>query len=154
MLLKSAKCFIIVLFVLSPFENVFSQNSINELQSGKLAYQKGDYIKTRSILKPLLTSVSGNDRENLMYYFKTYLLTGDYSRGVQDIDEYLKSSPEDPYLLNMKGKLLQMNGGYEEAENLFKQSRTSKNDYWENLLDLAKLYDLTGRKYQSKSICR
>lgn len=152
MLLKSAKCIFIVLLVFSLFKNVFPQNSISDLQSGKLAYQKGEYLQTRSILKPLLNSVSGNDREVLMYYFKTYLLTGDYSRGVSEVDEYLKTSPNDPYLLNMKGKLLQMNGGYEEAENLYKLSRTSKNDYWENLLDLAKLYDLTGRKYQSASL--
>jgi len=106
-------CFI---FLLSLSINSYAQDYSEDLSKAASALRTGDYEKARGLFKPLVDKVTGDDRETVMGYFETFLEVGEYADGLKEVDAYLQKSPEDTYLLNMKGRFHVVTGNYGEAE--------------------------------------
>ena len=136
-------------FLLSFPINSFAQDYSGDLSQAVSALKIGEYKKARGLFKPLVDKVTGDDREAVMGYFETFLEVGEYAGGLKEVESYLQKSPEDPYLLNIKGRFHVATGKYEEAQKEFAQARIRKFDYWRNILDLAELFDGLGRKWEA-----
>ncbi|MFC1563390.1 tetratricopeptide repeat protein [candidate division KSB1 bacterium] len=144
---------LLILLVFFLPGSITAQTENSELQKAGESLRKGDYKEARDIYKPLIETVSSEqDREDVMGYFLTYLYEGDYSEGLKEVDKYIEKMNDNPYLLNIKGRLFEKLGNYDEAEKLYKQSRVLKNDFWANQIDLAGLYEKTGRRTQAFGI--
>ncbi|MFC1730483.1 tetratricopeptide repeat protein [candidate division KSB1 bacterium] len=148
-LLRVSLCLLLVLVFGSPAK---AQVPDDEISRARTALRTGDYNEARDLYRDLLTKLTGNDREKAMGYFETFLALGEYQQGLAELEELLEDSPEDPFLLNMKGRFLVETGRYQEAEQAFNMSLRQKNDYWRNRVDLAALFEMTGRKRQARSI--
>jgi len=140
-------CFV---FLLSLSINSHAQEYSEDLSKAASALKTGDYEKARDLFKPLVEKVTGDDRETVMGYFETFLEVGEYADGLKEVDAYLQKSPDDPYLLNIKGRFHVITGEYGEAEKAFALARVQKFDYWRNILDLAELFDGLGRQWESR----
>lgn len=142
-------CVIILLFI--PCFAA-AQDYADALDEALLALKIGDYEEARKLFRPLLELDTGDDREKVMGYFETFLDVGEYTAGLEEIEKYLEKIPDDPYLFNMKGRLLILTGKYDEAEQEFIRSRMFKFDYWRNLYDLAEYYAKVGRRYEANGL--
>ncbi|MFQ5571756.1 MAG: tetratricopeptide repeat protein [Rhodothermales bacterium] len=123
-----------------------------EEQSAEHALQTGDYPEARRLYKALLDAPDPATAEHTVGYFETFLATGDYRDGLRDIEARLAQTPDAPYLLSMKGRLLVAVGRYAEADQAFRKAGQQKPDYWRNALELADLLDLIGRRTQARRI--
>ncbi|MCP4725139.1 MAG: tetratricopeptide repeat protein [bacterium] len=141
------------LFLSAIANNLAAQDSNEEISKANEALLSGDYGEARSLYRPFVESAQdGQVREDAMGYFKTYNYVGDYSEGLKEVEKFIENKNNDPYLLNIKGKFYEKLGNFTEAEKFYKQSRVLKNDYWENQIDLARLYEKTGRRTQAYGI--
>ncbi|MFC1477005.1 tetratricopeptide repeat protein [candidate division KSB1 bacterium] len=150
--MKLSYVLVVILCLLTMSTAAFSQVSQEidqDQQKARLALRSGNYEEARELFKPLLEKLTGDARQIAMGYFETFIETGEYSEGLTEVESYLEADPQDPYLLHIKGRLLTATGKYEEAEDCYTQSRNQKYDYWRNIVDLAELYELTGRNSQA-----
>ncbi|KPK95980.1 hypothetical protein AMJ80_02535 [bacterium SM23_31] len=140
----------LIILLLIPYFAA-GQDYTGALEDALVALKIGDYSEARKLFRPLLELDTGDDREKVMGYFETFIDIGEYTAGLEEIEKYLEKTPEDPFLLNMKGRLLILTGKYDEAEKAFIQSRMQKFDYWRNLIDLGEYYTKVGRRYEANS---
>ena len=116
------------------------------LDAANEALRTGDYREARRLFRPLVDSVTGDRREEITGYFETYLATGEYDDGLDEVNGYLETSPDDPYLLHMKGRFLDVKGEYDAAGEAYVSAWEKKNDYVRNLLAIGGLLEKTGSK--------
>ena len=114
--------------------------------------RSGEYLEARKLLRPILEKQESHSYESVSGYFETFLAAGDYEEGLEEVEKYLDKAPNDPYLLNAKGNLSVIVGKYQQAESVYKLSRSNKQNLWKNIFDLARLYSLTGRKLEAKEL--
>ncbi len=142
-----------ILFHLYLPGSLFGQDNDDGIRKANEALRKGKYREARDLYRPFAeSSQAGQVREDAMGFFKTYIYVGDYAEGLREVDKFTEDAENDPYLLNMKGKFYELQGDYREAERYYKQTRVLLNEYWENQIDLARLYEKSGRRIQAYGI--
>ncbi len=125
-----------------------SPDSLRE--RGNELLQSGEYQEARGVLRDVLEADPGD--EAALAYARTFTLTGDYEAGLAAIDALLSRRSDAPRLHQSRGRLLAAVGRYEEAEAAYRQALTLKEDLWTGGLDLAAVFDRTGRDRQARSI--
>jgi cellulose synthase operon protein C len=126
----------------------FPQES-GPLEQANAALRSGNYLEARALYAPLLRSATGDDREDVMGFFETFLARGEYLEGMSLVDSCLTKNPEDPWLLHMKGRFLETTGDYDGAVKTYYKAGIIKQDYLRDLLDLGELLEKSGRKREA-----
>ncbi len=149
-MIKPITQFLFTTFVCLNVCNVaFARQSDNQFTIANQAFQSGLYLEARNLFEPLLATTDENHSTNIKIYFETYLNLGEYENGLIRIEELLKNSPEDPSLLYIKGRFLVTIGKLSEAEQVFISAQKIDDGYLPNLLEIANLLEMTGRKNQA-----
>ncbi len=133
-----------LLFVAVP-EVVLSQDVYDLLN-------RGEYQQVRRQLSGVLDSGNRPTYKEISAYFDTYLFTGELAAGLQRADALMRRWPTNPAVDYNRGRLLSAAGRYEEAEDALTAAIRAKGDYWEAGMELADLYDATGRSGQAMRI--
>ena len=128
------------------------QDSDKTYREAREAFRRGQYSEARKQFHSILKRANPDNYRQAIGYFETFLVSGEYREGREAVEEYLRKSSEDPYLLNVKGKFLTAVGKYREAESLFEQVRSINPHFYRNTADLAEVYSLTGRKPEANKL--
>ncbi len=115
------------------------------------ALRAGQYEDARAQLEARVQATDRTDEE-VSAYFDTFRLTGAYEEGLREAEALLQNAPNDAFLHHAHGQLLVDVGRYEEAEAAFVKAGQANTDYHRNALDLADLYEATGRRGQAQRL--
>ena len=137
---------IAICFIVCIGNSVSAQESSKELEKAKESLQTGNYLEARGLFRSLLENASKDNQEQVLGYFETFLALGEYNKGIDEIKSYLNKTPDNPYLLYMKGSFLKAVGKYKDAEQSFIDAQKIKGDFLLNLIEIGDLLEKTGRK--------
>jgi len=129
-----------------------AQDAADRARTAVAALKKGDYAEARGLYQALLSGPDSAAPEHRVGYLETFLDPGDYQEGLQEADRLLAKTPDDPYVLSVKGRLLVAVGRYGEAEETFRKAVEQKNDFWRVGLEWADLMRMTGRDAQAQRL--
>lgn len=140
--------FFLPLFINSP---VFCQTpaDINEAHA---LFKHGRYSDARKKYRTFLNKSNMDNKEITLPYFKTFLALGEYAEGLNEAEKLLEENPQNPVLLNVKGKFLTETGKYDEAKSIFEQVKSLDPNFAENISDFAKVCAVTGQKPKAKEL--
>ena len=116
------------------------------------ALQTGEYNKARRLYKDRLKNADSLKTMNVAYYAETFLATGEYEKGLEEINDLTRDDADQPYILYAKGLFFDRMGQYEEAEKKYIASVELDRELWPNILALGELLEKTGRRSQAKEV--
>ena len=116
------------------------------------ALQTGEYEKARRLYQERLNDDEALQSLDVVHLAETYLLTGEYEEGLEQIDELAQANPSNPYVLHARGRLNETLGRFPEADADYRAVLDLKVDLWRNLLALGEFLDVTGRGNQTAEI--
>ena len=142
-------CVGLLLAALLPAEKSLAQVSNDEAYQ---ALQTGEYSRARRLYKDRLKNADSLATMNVVYYAETFLATGEYEEGLEEIGGLTRDDSQQPYVLHAKGLMLEKMGQYEEAQKAYFASAELKDDLWRNILALGELLDKTGQVSQAQQV--
>ena len=146
---KITQFFFTILISLYVCVLAYAQESDNQFTIANQAFQSGKYLDARNLFEPLIETTDENHSAIIKIYFETYLNLGEYENGLNRVEGLLNNSPEDASLLYIKGRFLVAIGKLSKAEQVFINTQNIDDGYLPNLLEIANLLEITGRKNQA-----
>lgn len=141
-----------VLFLLSYAGSACAQATGEDSVEANRALRSGDYLRARAGYEQLFASSLQTASVHAPDYAETFLATGEYTKGLEQITSLLRQAPDDPYLLHAQGLLLVEIGRIDEAEQAFRNAGRQKNDFWRNALEHGLLLEKVGHRNQAMPI--
>ena len=113
--------------------------------AARQAFAEGRYGQVRAELDKQIEAEGLSD-ERILLYVDSYLASGQYQQGLDDIERQAAPSAQDVYWQYARGRLLEAMGRLDEAEEIYREVASENLEIWPNILSLAELLDYRGRR--------